>query len=172
MQGVDGSSPFIFTKNKRQFPQGSCRLFFFFKKCFQIRMEGVGCFVLGKALKNISIYCSKAHLSSGGKLAAEQMVADSFNNRAGTNPGIGGFGRIIIIDGSAGGIPSVERVACGVIRGVADRLIKLSVGDGGESPRLINDAGQRIREGRVLNAIKNHGSHSYLSGIVFAACFC
>ena len=138
MQGVDGSSPFIFTK----------------KASIQIRV-------------------SRLFISTiADRSATKQMVADPLDDRAGADPGIGGFGGIIIVDGTAGGIPAIECIAGSVIGGVADGLIELPVGNGGKGTRLIDHAGQGIGKGRVLNAIQNNGAYCNLSGIVFAACFC
>ena len=56
------------------------------------------------------------------------------------------LGGVVVVYGSAGGIPACESVACRRICTLGDRLIELTVRYGGKRAVLIDNTRQRIRE--------------------------
>ena len=97
------------------------------------------------------------------------MLADDRDERPGPDPRAGGRGRIEIIDCAAGRVDPVECVTRGAIGALRDRLIELPVRDARKCPTLIDDAGERIRERRVLDAVEHDGADGHLTGLRLAA---
>ena len=86
------------------------------------------------------------------------MLPDDRDERPRPDPRAGGRGRIEIIDRAAGGIDAVECIARGAVGALRDRLIELPIRDARERAALIDDAGERIRERRVLDAVEHDGA--------------
>ena len=86
------------------------------------------------------------------------MLPDDRDERPRPDPRAGGRGRIEIIDRAAGGIDAVECIARGAVGALRDRLIELPIRDARERAALIDDAGERIRKRRVLDAVENDGA--------------
>ena len=97
------------------------------------------------------------------------MLPDDRDERPRPDPRAGGRGRIEIIDRAAGGIDAVECIARGAVGALRDRLIELPIRDARERAALIDDAGERIRERRVLDAVENDGADGHLAGVRLAA---
>ena len=81
------------------------------------------------------------------------MLPDDRDERPRPDPRAGGRGRIEIIDRAAGGIDAIECIARGAVGALRDRLIELPIRDARERAALIDDAGERIRKRRVLDAV-------------------
>ena len=58
------------------------------------------------------------------------MFSDYGNDGPGENPLVGRAVGIVVINGAAGGIPSVDGVARRAVCGISDRLVELPVVDG------------------------------------------
>ena len=97
------------------------------------------------------------------------MLPDDRDERPRPDPRAGGRGRIEIIDRAAGGIDAVECIARGAVGALRDRLIELPIRDARERAALIDDAGERIRKRRVLDAVENDGADGHLAGVRLAA---
>ena len=93
------------------------------------------------------------------------MLTDDRDERAGPDPRAGGRGRIEIINRAAGRIDPVERIARGAVGALRDRLIELPVADARKGPALIDDAGERVRERRMLNTVEHNSTNGHLPGI-------
>ena len=93
------------------------------------------------------------------------MLTDDRDERPRPDPRAGGRGRIEIINRAAGRIDPVERIARGPIGALRDRLIELPVRDARERPALIDNAGERVRERRMLNTVEHNGTNGHLPGI-------
>ena len=74
------------------------------------------------------------------------MAADDDNQGARPDPFACGFGGIKIVNGTAGWIPSVQRVLRGAVGAGSDRLVELAVVDARKSAVLIYDACDGIRK--------------------------
>ena len=97
------------------------------------------------------------------------MLPDDRDERPRPDPRAGGRGRIEIIDRAAGGIDPIECIARGAVGALRDRLIELPIRDARERAALIDDAGERIRERRVLDAVEHNGADGHLAGVRLAA---
>ena len=97
------------------------------------------------------------------------MLPDDRDERPRPDPRAGGRGRIEIIDRAAGGIDAIECIARGAVGTLRDRLIELPIRDARERAALIDDAGERIRKRRVLDAVENDGADGHLAGVRRAA---
>ena len=104
--------------------------------------------------------------------AAKEVVADAFDYRTGANPLIAGLIRIKIVDGTAGGVGAVEGFLGGPLGGLVDFLIDLAIGDGSEGPRLVDDPGNGVREGRMLHTVEYYSAYSNLADIGLSPGFC
>lgn len=99
------------------------------------------------------------------------MLADHGDDRTGENPLVCRFGGVIVIDGSAGRILAVDGVTGRTVSALGDRSVDSAIIEAGERARLIDDAGERIREGGMLHAVENHRADGYLSCVGFASGF-
>ena len=99
------------------------------------------------------------------------MVADGCGDRQGADPLIFCCFRIVIINASAGGIPAVKRVSCRIISGGGNRLIDLSVNNGGKGSVLVDYAGERVGERGMFDPVQNNGADGNLTGIRFSPRF-
>ena len=99
------------------------------------------------------------------------MLAYYGDDRAGEDPFICGFVRVIIIDSPAGGIPAVDSVPCGIVGAVCYRSIDAAVVQAGESAGLIDNPCQCVGKGGVFDAVQNNGAYSHLACIRFPAAF-
>ena len=77
------------------------------------------------------------------------MVADNGNNRAGENPFIGGFSRIIVVNGTAGGVAAVNGIPGGAVGGVCHSGIDTPIIQAGKGTGLIDDTCQCVGEAGV-----------------------
>lgn len=96
------------------------------------------------------------------------MLSDLGDDRAGANPSVRGLIGIIIVQCAAGGVGAVERFSCGAAGRVGDRLMNLSVGDGGEGSGLIDNAGDAVGEGGGFHPVEHHSTDGDLTDIRFA----
>ena len=97
------------------------------------------------------------------------MVADGDDQRARPDPGAGRGGGIEVIQRAAAGVAAAERVAGRAPGAFGDGLVKLSVGDGGEGVGLVDDAGDRVREGGMAHAVEHDRADRDLAVIGLAA---
>lgn len=88
-------------------------------------------------------------------LRGEHMVADARNHRPAVYPFVGGFGRVVVIDGSAAGIPAVEGVLRGTAGDIGNGLVELPVVQCGKGARLIEHAGYRVGERGVAHPVED-----------------
>lgn len=93
------------------------------------------------------------------------MLADGDYRRARPYPLARGRGGVEVIHRAAARIPAAERVARGTVSALGDGLVELSVVHAGEGVGLVDDAGNAVREGRVVDAVEYHGADRDLSGI-------
>ena len=99
------------------------------------------------------------------------MIAYCFYDRPRAYPLARRRDGIVIINGSAAWIPAVKRVARGTVARALHGVLDLSVVHGGKRAGLINNAGYRVRERRVLYPVKDNRPDSDLTFIAFAASF-
>ena len=93
------------------------------------------------------------------------MAPDDFDERAAPDPGAGGGVGIEVVDGPAGGVASVERFPGRPIGGGGHRLIDLPIHHAGEGALLVDNPGDGIGEGRVVDPVENDGAYSYLAAV-------
>ena len=104
-------------------------------------------------------------------LRTEKMVANLGDNSSGANPLVGCLIRIIVIECTAGRIGAIESLtSCAACR-VGDSFVDLSIGNGGEGARLIDNTGDAVREGGGLHAVEDNCADCYLTDIGFSAGF-
>ena len=100
------------------------------------------------------------------------MLADSGDDRTGSDPFVGGCFGVVVVDGAAGGIPSVEGVLRRAVATFCHRLIELAVIQAGEGALLINYARNGVGKRGVLHPVEHHGAHRHLAGVALTAGFC
>ena len=76
-------------------------------------------------------------------------------------------GRIIIIYTPVSGIPAVQRIPGGLIRGIIRRQIYLPVGNHVKSACLVYDASYRLWEATVFNPVQYDSGYGHLAGVRF-----
>ena len=55
------------------------------------------------------------------------MISDNLDDRTGIDEAVAGFGRIVVVDSAAAGIPARKGVPCGGICAFRYRLVELTV---------------------------------------------
>lgn len=95
------------------------------------------------------------------------MVANDRDNGAGENPFIRGFGWVVVVNSTAGGVAAVNGISGSTVGGVCHSGIDATVIQTRKSAGLIDDACQCIGETGVGYSIEDDSSHRYLTGIGF-----
>ena len=91
------------------------------------------------------------------------MLADVYDERARPDPFAGGGDGVKIVDGAVARVPAVHGVPGGAIGALGHRLVELAVVQAGEGPGLIDDLRDRVGEGRVADAVEDHGADGDLA---------
>ena len=97
------------------------------------------------------------------------MLADIDDQRPRPDPFAGCGGGVKIIDCAIARVPAVDSVTRRAVGALGHRLVKLSVVQAGEGPRLIDHLCDRAWEGRVLHPIEHHGADRDLPLVRLAA---
>ena len=96
------------------------------------------------------------------------MFSDLDDQGPGPYPGAGGRVRVKIVDRSAAGVHTVQRVLGGPVGALTDGLVKLAVHHAGKGVGLVDHAGEGIGEGGVLDAVENDRAHRHLAVVGLA----
>ena len=96
------------------------------------------------------------------------MFPDLDDQGPGPDPGAGGCVRIKIVDRSAAGVHTVQRVLGGPVGGLTYGLVKLAVHHAGKGVSLVDHAGEGVGEGGVFDAVENDRTNRHLAVVGLA----